>query len=65
MYRSDNTDILFKAQRYIEDSIKALNNNIKLSGTTFNINNGNISNDVIIHGNNTAPITTGSNNYQR
>ena len=64
MYRNDNLQILYSAQKCIEEGIAALN-----AGTVFNATyntfNGSVSNDVIVHGVNSGSIISGSNNYYR
>lgn len=65
MYTSTNTKILYAAQIYLEKGIKDAKQGITISGSTFNVNNGNISNDVIVHGNNYGSATTGYNNNMR
>ena len=64
MYKSDNKDILFKAQHQIEHGIIALNKGEPCTTLTVYMNNGNISyesKDVIVHGD-ASNINTGNNN---
>lgn len=61
MYTNANLQILFNAQIQLEKGITALK-----KGTTYNItydlSTGQISNDIIIHGNNYGPAVTGKDN---
>lgn len=62
MYRNDNLQILYSAQKCIEEGIAALNAGT-IFNATYNTYNGSVSNDVIVHGVNSGSIITGSNNY--
>ncbi len=62
MYTSPNMNILLNALYYLEQSIGSLSKGMTLNGTTFNVNNGQISNDLIIHGNNLGSAVTGTGN---
>ncbi len=62
IYRSWSLSNLYAAQNYLQKGIQDCQSGLTVTGGTFNINSGKITNDIIVHGSNSGSVTGGYNN---